>query len=90
MREGLYEIVGMKRSDYGKWVSEPIIPRINISYYKNDNGSIYIVDLVGALLGIREAEENIKEFCKRKENKIQEIENNIPKMVETIDKYFKD
>ena len=66
------------------------ISRINISYDKNDKDSIYIVDLVGAMLGIKEAKENILEFCKRQENKIQEIENNIPKMVEAINKYFKE
>lgn len=66
------------------------IPRINISYDKNDKDSIYIVDLVGAMLGIEESRENILEFCKRKENKIQEIENEIPKMVEAINKYFRE
>ena len=66
------------------------IPRVKISYDKNDKDSIYIVDLVGAMLGIKEARENILEFCKRQENKIQEIENKIPKMVEEINKYFKE
>lgn len=66
------------------------IPRINISYDKDDKDAIYIVDLVGAMLGIEESRENILEFCKRKENKILEIENNIPKMVEAINKYFKE
>lgn len=66
------------------------ILRINISYDKNDRDSIYIVDLVGAMLGIEESRENILEFCKRQENKIQEIENEIPKMVEAINKYFKE
>lgn len=66
------------------------IPRINISYDKNDKDSIYIVDLVGVMLGIEESRENILEFCKRQENKIQEIENEIPKMVEAINKYFKE
>lgn len=66
------------------------IQRVNISYDKNDKDSVYIVDLVGAMLGIKEAEENILEFCKRKENKLQEIEAKIPKMVEAINKYFKE
>lgn len=62
--------------------------RINISYDKNDKDSIYVVDLVGSLLGIKESEENIKEFCKRQENKTQEIENNIPIMLDAINKFF--
>lgn len=66
------------------------IPRINISYDKDDKNSIYIVDLVGAMLGIEEARENILEFCKRQENITRELENKIPKMVETINKYFKE
>ena len=65
------------------------IPRIRISRDKNDKDAIYIVDLVGAMLGIEESRENILEFCKRQENTLQEIEAKIPKMVETIDRYFK-
>lgn len=64
------------------------ITRINISRDKNYKDSIYIVDLVGVMVGIKEARENILEFCKRQEDKIQEIETKIPKMIETIDRYF--
>ena len=63
---------------------------INISRDKNDKNSIYVGDLVGAMLGIDEARENILDFCKRQENILQEIENKIPKMIETIDRYFKE
>jgi len=66
------------------------IPRIRISRDKNDKDAIYIADLVGAMLGIEEARENIREFCKRQENTLQEIEAKIPEMVETIDRYFKE
>lgn len=66
------------------------IPRIRISRDKNDKDAVYIADLVGAMLGIEESRENILEFCKRQENKIQEIEAKIPEMVETIDRYFKE
>ena len=66
------------------------IPRIKISYDKNDKDSIYVGDLVGAMLGIEEARENILEFCKRQENIVQDIETKIPKMVETINRYFKE
>lgn len=63
---------------------------INISRDKNDKNSICVGDLVGAMLGIEEARENILDFCKRQENITREIENEIPKMVEVINKYFKD
>lgn len=66
------------------------IPRVRISRDKNDKDAIYIVDLVGAMLGIEEFRENIREFCKRQENILQEIETKIPEMVETINKYFKE
>ncbi len=66
------------------------IPRVKISYDKNDKDSIYIVDLVGAMLGIKEARENILEFCKRQEIITREIEAKIPKMIELIDRYFKE
>ena len=62
----------------------------NISRDKNDKDSIYVGDLKESLLGNKEARENILKFCKRQENKIQEIENNIPKMVEAINKFFKE
>lgn len=64
------------------------IQRINISYDKNNKDAIYIGDLVGSMLGIKEARENILEFCNRQENKIQEIENNIPIMLDAINKFF--
>ena len=60
----------------------------NVSYDKNDKDSIYIVDLVGALLGIKEAKENILEFCNRQENILREKEAEIPKMVDIINEYF--
>lgn len=63
---------------------------INISKDKNDKNSIYVGDLVGAMLGIEEARENILDFCKRQENITREIETKIPKMVEAINKYFKE
>jgi hypothetical protein len=63
---------------------------INISRNKNDKNSIYVGDLVGAMLGIEEARENILDFCKRQENITREIETKIPKMIETIDRYFKE
>lgn len=63
---------------------------INISRDKNDKNSIYVGDLVGAMLGIEEARENILDFCKRQENITREIETKIPKMVEAINKYFKE
>ena len=63
---------------------------INISRDKNDKDSIYLGDLVESLLGIKEARENILEFCKRQENIARDIETEIPKMVEAINKYFKE
>ena len=63
---------------------------INISRDKNDKNSIYVGDLVGAMLGIEEARKNILDFCKRQENITREIETKIPKMVEAINKYFKE
>ena len=66
-----------------------IISRINISRDKNDKDSIYVGDLVGAMLGIEEARESILEFCKSQEIITREIEAKIPKMIEIIDGYFK-
>ena len=77
-------------NDYIRHILETSVIYFNVSKDKNDKDSIYIVDLVGAMLGIEESRKNILNFCKRQENKIQEIENNIPKMVETINKYFKE
>ena len=77
-------------NDNIRHILETSVISFNVSKDKNDKDSIYIVDLVGAMLGIEESRENILEFCKRQENKIQEIENNIPKMVEAINKYFKE
>ena len=76
-------------NDNVKHILESSAISLKVSHDKNDKDSIYIVDLVGYLLGIEEARENILEFCKRQENKTQEIENNIPKMLETIDRYFR-
>lgn len=77
-------------NDNIRHILETSVISFNVSKDKNDKDSIYIVDLVGAMLGIEESRENILEFCKRQENKIQEIENNIPKMVEAMNKYFKE
>lgn len=77
-------------NDNIRHILETSVISFNVSKDKNDKDSIYIVDLVGAMLGIKEAKENILNFCKRQENKIQEIENNIPKMLDTINKYFKE
>ena len=63
---------------------------LNISKDKNDKDSIYIGDLEESLLGNKEARKNILEFCKRQEIITREIENEIPKMVEAINKYFKE
>lgn len=72
----------MKEDLYGT------INAINISKDKNDKDSIYVGDLIKALSGNKEARENILELCKRQENKIQDIENNIPKMLDAINKFF--
>ena len=63
---------------------------INISYNKNDKNSIYVGDLVGYLLGIAEAKENILDYCKREELINKEIETKIQEKLELIDKYFRD
>lgn len=66
------------------------VPRVNISKDKNDKDSIYIGDLVGAMLGIEEARENILEFCKRQEIILRKVEKEIPKMIEAVNQYFKE
>lgn len=63
---------------------------LKVSYDKNDKDSIYIVDLVGSILGIEKARENILEFCKRQESITRELEAKIPEMLEIIDRYFKE
>ena len=66
------------------------ITSIEVSYDKNDKDSIYIVDLVGYLLGIEEAKEHLFEFFKGQESIAREREAKIPEMLEIIDKYFRD
>ena len=66
------------------------ITSLEVSYDKNDKDSIYIVDLVGYLLGIEEAKEHLFEFFKRQESIAREREAKIPEMLEIIDKYFRD
>ena len=66
------------------------ITSLEVSYDKNDKDSIYIVDLVGYLLGIEEAKERLFEFFKRQESITREREAKIPEMLEIIDKYFRD
>lgn len=63
---------------------------LKVSHDKNDKDSIYIVDLVGYLLGIEESKENLLEFVKRQQNATRELESKIPEMLEIIDRYFKD
>lgn len=66
------------------------ITSLEVSYDKNDKDSIYIVDLVGYLLGVEEAKEHLFEFFKRQEIIAREREAKIPEMLEIIDKYFRD
>lgn len=63
---------------------------LKVSYDKNDKKSIYVVDLVGYLLGIEESKENLLEFVKRQQNATRELEAKIPEMLEIIDRYFKE
>ena len=77
-------------NDNIRHILEQSVISFNVSKDKNDKDSIYIGDLVGTMLGIEKARENILEFCKRQENITREIENKIPKMIETIDRYFKE
>lgn len=77
-------------NDNIRHILEPSVISFNVSKDKNDKDSIYVGDLKEALLGNKEARENILEFCKRQEKITREIENEIPKMVEVINKYFKE
>lgn len=77
-------------NDNIRHILESSVISLNISKDKNDKDSIYVGDLKEALSGNKDARENILEFCKRQENNTREIENEIPKMVETIDRYFKE
>ena len=77
-------------NDNIRHILETSVISFNVSKDKNDKDSIYVGDLKEALLGNKEARENILDFCKRQENITREIENEIPKMVEVINKYFKD
>lgn len=49
------------------------ITSFNVSKDKNDKDSIYIVDLVGAMLGIEESKEHLLEFCKRQDSTTKKI-----------------
>lgn len=77
-------------NDNIRHILEPSVISFNVSKDKNDKDSIYVGDLEEALLGNKEARENIFDFCKRQENIAHEIKTKIPKMVETINKYFKE
>ncbi len=77
-------------NDNIRHILETSVISFNVSKDKNDKDSIYVGDLKEALLGNKEARENILDFCKRQENITREIENKIPKMVEAINKYFKE
>ena len=77
-------------NDNIRHILEPSLISFNVSKDKNDKDSIYVGDLEESLLGNKKARENILDFCKRQENISREIETKIPKMVEAINKYFKE
>lgn len=67
----------------------PII-RINITKDKNDKDSLYLGDILSAQMFDEEAKENIIAFFHWQEDKVQEIKDGIPKMLEAINTYFGD
>ena len=77
-------------NDNIRHILETSVISFNVSEDKNDKDSIYVGDLKEALSGNKDARENILDFCKRQENITREIETKIPKMVEAINKYFKE
>jgi hypothetical protein len=60
----------------------------NVSLDPNYKDSIYLPDLIGAQLGIKEAKDNIRQFLEREETKIQKIKDDIPNMISLINTYF--
>ena len=77
-------------NDNIRHILETSVISFNVSKDKNDKDSIYVGDLEESLLGNKKARENILDFCKRQDNISREIETKIPKMVEAINKYFKE
>lgn len=63
-------------------------PTINITKDPNDKDSLFVGDLVGAILGIQTATSNVQKFLEHKESKIKKIKEDIPNILKTINNYF--